>query len=257
MEHFQALLRFRPTEEILLSMVEYPADLLVMKTSFQVLMDLTTWHLNLGELATVARELDTDATANPSKMVIQRLSKGRSLVLQVLSDVIRLREVTKNYPSDNYKLLSQVMVIVKLEYPEIDWIQEEQYSLSADVSIILRVLSRLEQQAEELSSQLCETFQTLTTAIAIEDSEFNKKQAQRSTQLTLLAAIYLPLTLATGIFGMNIQEINGGTPHWWVVFIVIAILFLPSASFVVMLFAGDDIKKTVQAMRDRKEREIK
>jgi Mg2+ and Co2+ transporter CorA len=42
-----------------------------------------------------------------------------------------------------------------------------------------------------------------------------KAQAQRATLLTILAVIYLPLTLVTGIFGMNIKEINGGTPLFW------------------------------------------
>lgn len=42
-----------------------------------------------------------------------------------------------------------------------------------------------------------------------------KKQAQRATLLTILAVIYLPLTLVTGIFGMNIKEINGGAPLLW------------------------------------------
>jgi Mg2+ and Co2+ transporter CorA len=36
--------------------------------------------------------------------------------------------------------------------------------------------------------------------------------------LAVLAAIYLPLTLVTGIFGMNINEINQGVPdRFWVV----------------------------------------
>jgi Mg2+ and Co2+ transporter CorA len=42
-----------------------------------------------------------------------------------------------------------------------------------------------------------------------------KKQAQRASLLTVLAVIYLPLTLVTGIFGMNLKEINDGAPHFW------------------------------------------
>jgi Mg2+ and Co2+ transporter CorA len=38
-----------------------------------------------------------------------------------------------------------------------------------------------------------------------------KKQAQRATLLTILAVIYLPLTLVTGIFGMNIRQIDSDT----------------------------------------------
>jgi hypothetical protein len=36
-----------------------------------------------------------------------------------------------------------------------------------------------------------------------------KRQSRRATLLTLLAAFYLPLTLVTGIFGMNIEEFDG------------------------------------------------
>jgi Mg2+ and Co2+ transporter CorA len=42
-----------------------------------------------------------------------------------------------------------------------------------------------------------------------------KKQAQRASLLTVLAVIYLPLTLVTGIFGMNLKEINDGAPRFW------------------------------------------
>jgi hypothetical protein len=37
-----------------------------------------------------------------------------------------------------------------------------------------------------------------------------KRQSRRATLLTLLAAFYLPLTLTTGIFGMNIKEFGEG-----------------------------------------------
>lgn len=39
-----------------------------------------------------------------------------------------------------------------------------------------------------------------------QDSDMMKRQSRRATLLTLLAAFYLPLTLVTGIFGMNIKE---------------------------------------------------
>lgn len=39
-----------------------------------------------------------------------------------------------------------------------------------------------------------------------------KQQGRRAPQLTLLAALYLPLTLVTGIFGMNIKEFDDVKP---------------------------------------------
>jgi Mg2+ and Co2+ transporter CorA len=41
-----------------------------------------------------------------------------------------------------------------------------------------------------------------------------KEQAQRATLLTILAVIYLPLTLVTGIFGMNIRQIDSATTEF-------------------------------------------
>lgn len=41
-----------------------------------------------------------------------------------------------------------------------------------------------------------------------------KRQSRRATLLTLLAAFYLPLTLVTGIFGMNIKEFDDVKPSF-------------------------------------------
>jgi Mg2+ and Co2+ transporter CorA len=51
-----------------------------------------------------------------------------------------------------------------------------------------------------------------------------KQQAQRATLLTILAAIYLPLTLVTGIFGMNIVEINEHAPRFWVCIVGLVVI---------------------------------
>lgn len=49
-----------------------------------------------------------------------------------------------------------------------------------------------------------------------------KKQAQRATLLTILAVIYLPLTLVTGIFGMNIRQIDSDTTELWAALVGLA-----------------------------------
>lgn len=51
-----------------------------------------------------------------------------------------------------------------------------------------------------------------------------KKQAKRATLLTILAVIYLPLTLVTGIFGMNVKQINDATPELWACVIGLVII---------------------------------
>lgn len=45
-----------------------------------------------------------------------------------------------------------------------------------------------------------------------------KRQLEVTVVLAILAVIYLPLTLVTGIFGMDINKINQGVPdRFWVV----------------------------------------
>ena len=51
-----------------------------------------------------------------------------------------------------------------------------------------------------------------------------KRQAQRATLLTILAVIYLPLTLVTGIFGMNIRQIDSATTEFWAALVGLAVI---------------------------------
>jgi hypothetical protein len=45
-----------------------------------------------------------------------------------------------------------------------------------------------------------------------------KRQSRRATLLTLLAAFYLPLSLVTGIFGMNVKEFSDNAPPFYLCF---------------------------------------
>lgn len=48
------------------------------------------------------------------------------------------------------------------------------------------------------------------------DSDTKKKAVKRNTFLAILASLYLPATLAVGIFGMNISQITNdqSQPGW-------------------------------------------
>ena len=93
-------------------------------------------------------------------------------------------------------------------------------------------MSRLSNQADQLDGFLRDLGQVLIGYISLQDSTRSTRLAEQSNRLvaqsnefarsanaiarrgmglTLIAAVYLPLTLVTGIFGMNIKEINDGT----------------------------------------------
>ncbi|KAI7307139.1 hypothetical protein KC315_g13887 [Hortaea werneckii] len=69
-----------------------------------------------------------------------------------------------------------------------------------------------------------ETIQLVMGTITIKEAQTSRVNSERATVLTFLACIYLPLSLVTGIFGMNIKEINGGAPSWWVCLIALAVI---------------------------------
>jgi hypothetical protein len=103
-----------------------------------------------------------------------------------------------------------------------------QYYRDRNVTIYNPVgfLSITHKEAEDVQQFLMETFQLLMSSISVRDSSLSAQQAFRTTILTYLAILYLPLTVSTGIFGMNIKEINNGTPKFWWVIVVMLILML-------------------------------
>ena len=91
-------------------------------------------------------------------------------------------------------------------------------------------------EALELERFLIETFQLLMSSISVQDakasivqSQLNHQQSLRTTQLTVLASIYVPLSFVTGIFGMNMKEFNGSKLSIWVFVVTIVVAVMVTA----------------------------
>ncbi|KAL6721534.1 hypothetical protein ACLMJK_000638 [Lecanora helva] len=69
-----------------------------------------------------------------------------------------------------------------------------------DQEYLRRVIGSLEKEV----GQVYETIKT----------QIENKNSSRNILFAVLASLYLPFSLATGIFGMNIKEINNSTPTW-------------------------------------------
>jgi hypothetical protein len=116
-------------------------------------------------------------------------------------------------------------------------------------TLLVNELTDLLDQSSNFRRQTTDTFQLLIGAIAIRDSEIQKQlaresriQARRSTALTALAAIYLPLSLTTGVFGMNISEIGQGVPKYWAVLALGLGLLVVTLPFLLWIFIDNDDK---------------
>lgn len=97
-------------------------------------------------------------------------------------------------------------------------------------------------EALELERFLIETFQLLMSSISVQDaklgieqSQLSNQQSLRATQLTILASIYVPLSFVTGVFGMNLRELNGSGLSIWVFFVGVIIAAIVTALIFLVL----------------------
>jgi len=115
----------------------------------------------------------------------------------------------------------------------------------ADLSKLSETFSELDARLRAVIAALNDEIQIVIGSVQIQDAKAMKRQADLTMQLTestmrqtevsvrqtrwtvalaVLAALYLPMTLVTGIFGMNIKEVTGGEgPNWWWVIVTWAI----------------------------------
>ena len=88
-------------------------------------------------------------------------------------------------------------------------------------------------RADQLHNFFMETLQLFMNTIIIRDSQYSMAQAKESLErtrqsvlLTGLAALYLPLSLATSVFGMNLREMTGVGPQVWVFVVTVVTMSL-------------------------------
>lgn len=111
----------------------------------------------------------------------------------------------------------------------------------------VKFLETTHKEAGDAQKFLMETFQLLMSSMSVRESRIAGEQASQTTVLTYLAILYLPMTVATGVFGMNISEINGGVPKfWWVIVVMLILVFFTVAQYVViyMMLEGPENLKT-------------
>jgi membrane protein YqaA with SNARE-associated domain len=94
------------------------------------------------------------------------------------------------------------------------------HARSMDVRNLFDSIEKLEGRVGALSQAINDEIQVVIGSVQVEDARTMKRQTEWTVVLAVLAAIYLPMTLVTGIFGMNITEINTDATRpdkWWTV----------------------------------------
>jgi hypothetical protein len=96
-------------------------------------------------------------------------------------------------------------------------------------------LQNIGERSESLEKFLMDTFHLLVSSRGAINSELARKLPQRTQRLTELAFLYVPLSFVTGVFGMNVKEINDSRLPIWFFFVVLAITAASNACIFAVL----------------------
>ena len=97
-------------------------------------------------------------------------------------------------------------------------------------------MATLEARLDTVKEGLNEEIQVAIGTVQVREAQLTREQTRITARqttwtvaLTVLAAVYLPMTLVTGIFGMNITEISSEAtaPNaWWAVGVWVVVVAL-------------------------------
>ncbi|KAF2716088.1 hypothetical protein K431DRAFT_29739 [Polychaeton citri CBS 116435] len=84
-------------------------------------------------------------------------------------------------------------------------------------------LQEISNRSRSLERFLMDSFNLLISSTSVMEAEAAVQQGIRSQRLTNLAFLYIPLSFVTGVFGMNVREINGSPLSIWVPVVAVGI----------------------------------
>lgn len=116
---------------------------------------------------------------------------------------------------------------------DVDWSKEPSYvSFRADWKNLVDGARRLESEVRDYMQLQVGNLSLEESRRSIELSNLQIRESKSVKIFTILAFIYVPLNLATSIFGMNIQQLNGSGQNLWAFFTTAVIaLFVTGGSW--------------------------
>lgn len=101
---------------------------------------------------------------------------------------------------------------------------------------------------------LTESFQLLLSSLSADDNYRGFQQATKANRITVLAFIYVPLSFVTGIFGMNLNSVNGSPLPYWACLIASAAVVVITGGFWLIHYYVSQQKKKRQEQRKKAEK---
>ncbi|KAF2724077.1 hypothetical protein K431DRAFT_164930 [Polychaeton citri CBS 116435] len=177
------------------------------------LLSASLWDTNRRYLESEIRRISFEDIRTPSVETNSALHDFREDLVHLKDGVVEAQRYVPQYVKDYYKR---------------DYDNDQHRQFLNQESPVDRHTSILK-DAIDLSHFLMETFELLNSTIGVLDSQTSLEQARRGSRLTQLAFIYVPLSFVTGIYGMNVKEVNDSPLSVWVCFVTLAVVIIATA----------------------------
>ena len=158
----------------------------------------STWVTNLRILDRQIKCTGLDDIRRPSISINDTLHDQRAELMQILWHVgVALKWLPPSVKTELDAVKGYLPASKYIGYPDV-------------------ILRDILEQASLLERFLMDSFTLLMSSISILEATSIKEQARQGQMITRLAFLYVPLSFVTGIFGMNVREINGSPLPMWV-----------------------------------------
>lgn len=97
-----------------------------------------------------------------------------------------------------------------------------------------RTFEKLLHRAQAVSDGCRDEMQKLSNESVVREGQRGKERAEAMTKVTFIAAVFVPLSFTTSIFGMDIQQINGSGPELGIrVAVVVSVMVISVVAWAV------------------------
>lgn len=172
----------------------------------------SSWRCAVTRLETQVREAQQEATTTASDQAFKTFAGLR----RQLADAYGILAEARDYVGQWLKYYPFWNVSGKDLSAEGFWSAERSRPVATnmhrkqpvDVRDLPQLLEELLGRIKIMTQTVNEETQMVIGSVQVEDARVMRRQTEWTVVLAVLAAIYLPMTLVTGIFGMNITEIG-------------------------------------------------
>lgn len=106
---------------------------------------------------------------------------------------------------------------------------------SDDAALYLqRTFEKLVRQAKAVSDGCRDEMERLSNESVVREAQRGKEQAEALAKVTFIAAVFVPLSFATSIFGMNLEQLNKSGPDIWVwIAVMVPVMLISIAAWAI------------------------